>query len=132
MPTPSSSQLVLRALLRAKGTRLVLMRKACSFALIGVINTVVDIVIFLTAYKILNLPLVPANLLAWMVAVSGSYVLNSLFTFAAESGGRLSLRFYVSFVASGVAGVISNTTTLWRFWLQSRSRRRSLWAQASC
>jgi putative flippase GtrA len=89
------------------------MRKASSFALIGAINTVVDIVVFLTAYKILNLPLLPANLLAWIVAVSGSYVLNSLFTFAAESGRRLSLRFYVSFVASGVAGFISNTTTLW-------------------
>ncbi|MBV9236944.1 MAG: GtrA family protein, partial [Xanthobacteraceae bacterium] len=47
------------------------------------------------------------------VAVSGSYVLNSMITFAAESGRQLTLRAYVSFVASGVAGLIGNTATLW-------------------
>jgi putative flippase GtrA len=50
--------------------------------------------------------------MAWLVAVSGSYVMNSCITFAAESGGRLAWRPYGAFVASGVAGVITNTVTL--------------------
>jgi putative flippase GtrA len=38
--------------------------------------------------------------------------MNSLFTFAAESGGKLRWRAYGTFVASGVVGLIANTTTL--------------------
>jgi len=86
--------------------------KAASFALIGIINTLIDLSVFLAAYNVFHVPLVPANLLAWMVAVSGSYVMNCFVTFAAESGRVLRWRAYGAFVLSGVAGVIANTTTL--------------------
>lgn len=86
--------------------------KALSFALVGVVNTLIDLGIFLIAYNGFNLPLVPANVLAWIVAVSCSYVMNSYITFAAESGGKLRWRSYGTFVASGIAGVIANTAVL--------------------
>ena len=86
--------------------------KAASFALVGVVNTFIDLGIFLAAYNLLQLPLIPANVLAWLVAVSGSYVMNSFITFAAESGRQLRWRAYGAFVASGVAGVITNTAIL--------------------
>src|SRR5438034_8799669 len=86
--------------------------KAASFAAIGVFNTLIDLGVFLTAYGVFALPLVPANVLAWIVAVSFSYVMNSFITFAHESGRRLRWRDYGTFVASGIAGVIANTTTL--------------------
>jgi putative flippase GtrA len=86
--------------------------KAASFASIGVINTLFDLCAFLIFYKVLHLSLIPANVLAWLLAVSGSYVMNCLITFAAESGRRLRWRDYGAFVASGIAGVIANTTTL--------------------
>jgi putative flippase GtrA len=86
--------------------------KAASFALIGIINTLIDLSVFLVAYNVFHVPLVPANVLAWMVAVSGSYVMNCFVTFAAESGRVLRWRAYGAFVLSGVAGVIANTTTL--------------------
>ena len=86
--------------------------KAISFALVGVVNTLIDLGIFLIGYNVLGLPLVPANVLAWLVAVSGSYAMNSHTTFAAESGGKLRWRSYGTFVASGVAGVIANTAVL--------------------
>jgi putative flippase GtrA len=86
--------------------------KAASFAVIGVVNTLVDLGIFLAAYNVFELPLIPANVLAWLVAVSGSYVMNCFITFAAESGRQLRWRAYGAFVASGVAGVIANTATL--------------------
>lgn len=86
--------------------------KALSFAAVGVINTLIDLGVFLAAYNVFKLPLIPANVLAWLVAVSGSYVMNSFVTFAAESGRRLRWRDYGAFVASGIAGVIANTATL--------------------
>jgi putative flippase GtrA len=86
--------------------------KAGLFAAIGVVNTLVDLVVFLLAYNLLAMALVPANVLAWLIAVSGSYVMNSFITFAAESGRQLRLRDYTTFLASGIAGLVANTTVL--------------------
>jgi putative flippase GtrA len=86
--------------------------KALSFAAVGVVNTLIDYSVFLAAYYLIGLPLIPANIFAWLIAVSGSYVMNSHITFAAESGRQLRWRSYGAFVASGVAGVIANTATL--------------------
>jgi len=86
--------------------------KILSFGLIGLGNTVVDLAIFTFAYTVLALPLVPSNVMAWLVAVSGSYVMNSMITFRAESGRVLRRKDYFSFVASGILGVVCTTTTL--------------------
>jgi putative flippase GtrA len=86
--------------------------KAASFAMVGVVNTLIDYSVFLSAYYLIQLPLIPANVLAWLVAVSGSYVMNCFTTFAAESGRQLRWRAYGAFVASGVVGVIANTAVL--------------------
>ena len=86
--------------------------KIISFGVIGLFNTVVDLAIFTFAYTVLMLPLVPSNVMAWLVAVSGSYVMNSMITFRAESGRVLRRKDYFSFVASGILGVVCTTTTL--------------------
>jgi putative flippase GtrA len=109
--------------------------KALSFAMIGVVNTLVDYGVFLVARAVLSgspaglatigslndfcqcsdattTTLVVANLISWSVAVTGSYVMNSSITFAAESGRQLRLRAYLTFVASGIAGLLVNTATL--------------------
>ncbi len=90
----------------------VMLVKAASFALVGLVNTVIDLGVFLAAYHILGLALVPANILAWLVAVSFSYVMNSVVTFAAESGGKLAWRAYAAFVASGAVGAAISTAAL--------------------
>ena len=92
--------------------RQVLLMKATSFALVGVLNTIIDYSLFLAAYHLLQVPLVPANILSWIVAVSFSYVMNSNFTFAAESGRKLRWKDYGTFVASGVVGLVASTATL--------------------
>jgi putative flippase GtrA len=114
---------------------LVMLRKAVSFALIGVINVLIDTTVFLLAYSYLNatpaalrpldafadacqctsrasIVLIAANIMAWLVAVSCSYVMNSHITFAAESGRQLRWKSYGTFLASGVLGAVANTTTL--------------------
>jgi putative flippase GtrA len=113
MTAPSSSRRSVDLAIEALRARLGLLRKASTFAAVGVINTLVDFGVFMAAWKVLGLPLVPANLIAWIVAVSGSYVLNSFITFAAESGRKLTWRAYLTFVASGVVGFLGNTAVLW-------------------
>jgi putative flippase GtrA len=97
----------------------VIVLKAMSFALIGVINSLVDFAVFLFALKYITEPLpgewpdlIAANVIAWLVAVSGSYVMNSYVTFAAESGRKLRWKSFFAFAASGILGVIANTVAL--------------------
>jgi putative flippase GtrA len=89
-----------------------LVAKALSFGLIGCTNSVIDFLVFSLAHLYIGLPIIPANLIAWCVAVSNSYVLNSMITFAAESGRRLSFPRYVGFAATQVGGLIANTATV--------------------
>ena len=109
--------------------------KAMSFAFVGVINAAVDYGVFFLTFGLLKQSaiavalatsvtqtcncmnaekwlIIPANIVAWLVAVSGSYVMNSYTTFARESGRVLRWRDYGTFMASGIAGVIANTTTV--------------------
>jgi putative flippase GtrA len=86
--------------------------KMASFATIGLANTLIDFAVFTFAYKVLELPLVPSNVLSWLIAVSGSYVMNSMITFHAESGRALNCKGYFTFVASGILGVVASTTAL--------------------
>jgi putative flippase GtrA len=110
-------------------------RKAFVFGLVGLVNTVVDYSIFLLARAALNhspaalstitsfadlcrcgsasaMTLIAPNIVSWIVAVTGSYVMNSSITFAAESQRKLRWRSYLTFIVAGIAGFVANTTTL--------------------
>jgi putative flippase GtrA len=124
----------LRARLTRAWRRRAITFKAASFAAIGVINTLVDFGVFLLARELFRSPyaiavlggiaefcqcasaeklaLIPANVVAWSIAVSGSYVLNTHVTFSVESGRQLRLKSYASFVASGIVGLVANTATV--------------------
>jgi putative flippase GtrA len=101
--------------------------KAASFGAIGVINTAIDAGVFFLALAFLTGSLVAANVLAWLVAVSCSYVMNSFVTFARESGRQLRWRHYGAFVTSGLVGVTANTVTL-----VIAAQYVSVWAAKAC
>jgi putative flippase GtrA len=86
--------------------------KALSFGLIGAVNSAVDFGIFALAYYYFGASIIVAQIAAWIVAVTGSYVMNSMITFAAESGQRLSLKSYFNFVLAQVGGFLANTATV--------------------
>jgi putative flippase GtrA len=86
--------------------------KAASFAIIGLVNSAVDLGVFSFAYYYLEFTIVPANAVAWAVAVTGSYVMNSMTTFARESGRELHLKAYVGFATSQAAGFVANTAVV--------------------
>ena len=107
-PRPNSLPQRIVAALR----RQALVLKAMSFASVGLINSLVDLCLFLLALKFLTSSLIVANVLAWSVAVSGSYVMNTFITFAAESGRRLNWRSWLAFVAFQILGLVAATATL--------------------
>jgi putative flippase GtrA len=86
--------------------------KAVSFAMIGLVNTGIDFGVFTFTYYYLGWHIFVANPIAWLMAVSNSYILNSMITFAAETGRRLSVKAYITFILSQVGGLIANTTTV--------------------
>jgi putative flippase GtrA len=105
---PSSIVPFVRGLIEDQALR----RKAICFASIGVINTIVDFSLFSLGHLYFGLPIIPANICSWIVAVTGSYTMNTLITFAAESGRRLRLKTYGMFLAAQVTGLIANTATV--------------------
>jgi putative flippase GtrA len=86
--------------------------KAMSFAAVGVVNSAVDFTLFSVGFYWLGLPIITANIISWGVAVSGSYVMNSLTTFAHESGRQLRATAYLRFMLAQSAGLIANTATV--------------------
>ena len=87
--------------------------KAVSFALVGVVNASVDFGVFSFFYFYLAFPIILANLISWLVAVTGSYVMNSLTTFAVESGRKLRFKSYATFLLAQIAGLVANTATVY-------------------
>ena len=87
--------------------------KAISFGLVGLVNSAIDFAVFSFAYYYLDLPIIVANAMAWIVAVTASYVMNSTITFAAESGRSLGFGRYLGFALSQFAGFLANTATVW-------------------
>src|ERR1700742_722382 len=85
--------------------------KAASFAVVGLVNSAVDFGVFSFAYYYLAWPIISAYIMAWVGAGSGSCVMNSVPTFARESGRELTLKAYAGFAVSQLAGLVANTTT---------------------
>ena len=64
-------------------------------------------------YFYLGFPIIFANLISWFVAVTGSYVMNSMTTFAVELGMQVALASYATFLLAQVAGLVANTATVY-------------------
>jgi putative flippase GtrA len=94
--------------------------KLASFGVIGVLNGVVNYIVTLGLVWGALIPfglegaewaLAAAKGAGWAVAVTNSYVLNTLTTFADESGRKLSLKTYLRFVASGTVGLFAEVAS---------------------
>ena len=82
------------------------------FSIVGVLNTIIDIGVFFVLVWWVEMPLIPANLLAFGAAVANSYVFNRSWTFKASivaaSTGHVS-----RFVLLSGVGVLIATGALW-------------------
>jgi putative flippase GtrA len=86
--------------------------RSFAFAMIGLVNTGIDFGVFTFTYYYLGWHILVANPIAWLLAVSNSYVLNSMITFAAETGRRLSVKAYITFIFTQAGGLVANTMTV--------------------
>jgi putative flippase GtrA len=89
--------------------------KLVSFGLVGVVNALVNYVVTVGLTMLVLIPsgfgtsdaaLGLIKAIGWAVAVTNSYVLNTMTTFAAESGRKLRWNTYGRFVASGTVGLV--------------------------
>lgn len=82
------------------------------FSIVGVLNTLIDLSVFLMLVTAVGMPLVPANLVAFAVALTNSYALNRSWTFRdraepARAGG------FAQFVMFCTVGAGFATGVLW-------------------
>jgi putative flippase GtrA len=90
-----------------------LLAQASRFAVVGAINTAVDLSLFAFLFYILRWPLLVANAGGFLVAVLVSYMLNKTWTFADTSRGTESLRRGVAFLGVATIGLGVGSAVIW-------------------
>jgi putative flippase GtrA len=84
------------------------------FGLVGVVNTLIDFVVFVALYRLAGLDPLAANVVAFLTAVSNSYVMNHRWTFH-QSHSALSFSAYLRFVLVNIGGLIIGTLAILSF-----------------
>lgn len=56
-----------------------------NYIFFGGLTTLVNFVIYFVALKVLNIPNVPSNLIAWLISVLFAFVVNKLYVFRSKS-----------------------------------------------
>ena len=83
------------------------------FAGVGVINTLVDVGAFVGFYELVGLDVISCNVLAFLLAVANSYILNRFITFRDRGGGSGSLRRFGRFFVIAVTAMIVSTAIVY-------------------
>ncbi len=81
------------------------------FGIVGVVNTVVDLGLFALLYRTGGLEPLLANGIAFILAVSNSYLLNHYWTFR-RPGSSISFSAYVRFVVLNIGGLLLGTLAI--------------------
>jgi putative flippase GtrA len=88
-------------------------RRITFFVAIGLVNTAIDISAFACLYELAGLGVVSSNVLAFLLAVSNSYVMNRLITFADKHSGRGTTESFVRFVTVAVVAMAASTAVVY-------------------
>lgn len=87
--------------------------QAGRFALVGVVNTLVDYLLFTGLVYLAGFGVVPANIIAGMSAILVSFLLNRTWTFPeSRHHGAAHLQFLKHLVTTG-SGLLLATVTVW-------------------
>ena len=87
------------------------MREIGRFAVVGLINTGIDIAVFSIAIYWLDIHLIVANTVAYCVATVNSYLMNKFWTFAGRSARVVSATEFTRFLLFNMGGLaLSNVT----------------------
>jgi putative flippase GtrA len=88
-------------------------RRAALFIGVGAINTVLDIAAFACFYQLLGIAIIPANIMAFLIAVTNSYALNFLITFADRRSGPPTFAGFVRFLLVALMALGASTTVVY-------------------
>jgi len=90
-----------------------MIRQAVRFAMVGAVNTAVDVSLFAFFFYVMAWPLLLANAGGFIVAVCVSYFLNKTWTFADSSQGREAFRRGFAFVLVALGGLALGSLAIW-------------------
>ncbi len=90
-----------------------MIQQAARFAMVGAVNTAVDLGLFSIFFYVLAWPLLLANAGGFTVAVCVSYFLNKTWTFADDSRGREALQRGLAFGAVALGGLAIGSLAIW-------------------
>lgn len=85
-----------------------------AYLVFGVLTTVVNYLIYLPCYNLLQLPAVVSNLIAWVVAVAFAYLTNKPFVFRSHDwSAKTVIPELTKFVSCRVASGAAESVILW-------------------
>lgn len=87
--------------------------KLIKYGLIGISNALIDFALYGAFIRLFHLNPIISNILAWLVAVQFSYIMNSLITFRQNFTQILSARKWIMFILSGWAALLASTVILY-------------------
>ncbi|MBU4332512.1 bifunctional glycosyltransferase family 2/GtrA family protein [Patescibacteria group bacterium] len=88
-----------------------LARQFTKFCFIGLINASIDFLFYLTLTRIFNIHFIVANLCAFVIAVTSSFLMNKKWTFRDTGEGQA--KKYIKFIITNLIGIGINTTILY-------------------
>ena len=88
-------------------------RRIAIFIGTGAINTAIDVSAFACLYGLAGLHVVPANMLAFLIAVTNSYAMNFLFTFADRRSVRGTLQGFARFLSVAILAMCVSTAIVY-------------------
>ena len=83
------------------------------FALVGVVNTAVDVGLFWVLQAVLGVPYLIANVISYSAGTLNSFVLNKVWTFAETRHGGVVRQQLPLFFAINVASLALSSLVLW-------------------
>jgi len=83
------------------------------FAVVGALNTAIDIGLFSLTFYVFGWPLLVANAAGFTVGVGNSYILNKIWTFGDRSTGREALARGLAFLATSLIGLALGSLSIW-------------------
>ena len=112
----SNFRQVISPAMDAPGSRMKSIREIARYSAVGVLNTVSDIAIFSLLFYLLQIHVLIANTLAFLCAVSQSYLLNKFWTFSAYRDSAMTHletgRQYFTFIMVNLLCLIVSNVTI--------------------
>ena len=83
------------------------------FAVVGVVNTGLDLAVFAALHFGAGVALMPAHVAGFLIAATNSYLLNKIWTFRDPSRGGVALRRGLGFLMVAAGGLAVSSAIVW-------------------